>query len=85
MFRAACPGLALLVLVTPARAQPEIRDVTPTYGPLGPARPSLAVPAGDELFFRYTITGVRSDDAGRADGELRVQVTGPDGQGLLDD
>jgi len=85
MFRAAGPAVALLVLVTPARAELEIRDITPTYGPLGPARTSLAVPAGDELFFRYTIAGVRADDAGRADGELRVQVTGPDGRGLHDE
>jgi hypothetical protein len=85
MFRTTCPALAVLVLATPAWAELEIRDITPTYGPLGPARPSLAVPAGDELFFRYTITGVRADAAGRADGELRVQVTGPGGQGVLDD
>jgi hypothetical protein len=85
MFRTTCPGLALIVLVTPAWAELSIRDVTPTYGPLGPARTSLAVPAGDELFFRYTITGVRTDDAGRVDGELQVQLAGPDRRALLDD
>jgi hypothetical protein len=85
MFRTTGPGLALLVLVTPAWAELAIRDVTPTYGPLGPARKSLAVPAGDELYFRYAITGVRTDAAGRVDGELHVQLTGPNGQALLDD
>jgi hypothetical protein len=85
MLRTTCSGLALIVLVTSAWAELELRDVTPTYGPFGPARKSLAVPAGDEVFFRYTISGVHTDDAGRADGELRVQLAGPDGQALLDD
>jgi hypothetical protein len=85
MIRAICPGLVLFVLVTPAWAELKIQDVTPTYGPLGPTRKSLTVPAGDELFFRYTVAGVRTDDAGRADGELRVQIAGPDGKDLLDE
>lgn len=85
MLRTAGPWLAFMVLVTPAGAQPAIRDITPTYGPLGPTRKSWAVPAGDEVYFRYTITGVRTDHAGRVDGELEVQLAGPSGQTLLDE
>jgi hypothetical protein len=83
MVRITCSALGFIMLATPAWAELKIRDITPTYGPLGPVRQSLAVPAGDELFFRYTITGVHTDQAGRADGELRVKLTGPEGHILL--
>lgn len=72
-----CVGL---ILAAPAAAALEIRDVSPTYGPLGPTRPTASVAPGDELCFRYTIVGVHSDGTGRVDGELRIQLTAADGR-----
>ena len=88
----------LLVSAHPASAAPgapgaergrvpaklEIRDIQATYGALGPERRSLEVVPGDEIFFRYTISGLRTDEAGRAEGELRLQVTGADDTVLID-
>jgi hypothetical protein len=84
MFRAICSWLVLTMLATPAWAKLEIRDIKAAYGPLGPERTSLAVVPGDQIFFRYAITGIRTDAAGRAEGELRLQVTDTGGKVLID-
>lgn len=76
--------LGLTLLAAPVRAKLEVRDIQASYGPLGPRRPSLEAVPGDEIFFRYTITGIRTDESGRARGELRLQVTSPDGKVLID-
>ena len=85
MLRAVCPWLVLTMLAAPAWADLEIRDVQAAYGPLGPERRSLEVAPGDEIFFRYTVTGIRTDNAGRAEGAVRLQVTDTDGNVLIDD
>jgi hypothetical protein len=73
-----------MLAAAPAAAQLEIRDIKAAYGPLGPERTSLAVVPGDEVVFRYMIAGIRTDEAGRARGELRMRLTGPDGKVLID-
>lgn len=80
-------ALVLLTLLTSpaAWAKIEIRDITATYTALGPERPaSLEIVPGDEVFFRYTIVGVRTDATGSAQGELRLQVTDSAGKSLID-
>jgi hypothetical protein len=73
-----------MLAAAPAAAQLEIRDIKAAYGPLGPERTSLAVVPGDEIVFRYMIAGIRTDEAGRFQGELRLRLTGPDNKVLLD-
>jgi hypothetical protein len=72
------------MLAAPVWANLDIRDIKAAYGPLGPERKSLEVTPGDTVFFRFAIDGVHTDDAGRADGELRVQLTDPAGKTLVD-
>ncbi len=73
-----------MMAAAPAAAQLEIRDIKAAYGPLGPERTSLAVVPGDEVVFRYTIAGIRTDEAGSARGELRLRLTGAEGKVLID-
>jgi len=82
MLRALCSWLALAILGVPAWANLEIRDIKAAYGPLGSERTSLDVTPGDTIFFRFAITGVRTDAAGRADGEVLVQLTNAAGKTL---
>jgi hypothetical protein len=84
MLRRICSWLVLAMLAVPAWADLEIRDIKAAYGPLGPERRSLDVVPGDTIFFRFGITGIHTDDAGRAEGELRLQLTDPAGKSLLD-
>ncbi len=84
MLRAVCPWLVLTMLAAPAWADLEIRDVQAAHGPLGPQRTSLRVAPGDEIVFRYRIAGIRTDQDGRAQAELRLQVTDADGKALID-
>jgi hypothetical protein len=79
-----CWWLFLATLGVPARANLEIRDVKAAYGPLGPERKSLEITPGDTIYFRFAITGVRTDAAGRADGEVRVRLTNSAGKTVVE-
>jgi hypothetical protein len=81
--------VCLLLLLTlggrPAFASLDIHDVKAAYGPLGPERQSPEVAPGDEITFRFTVVGWRTDEAGRASGEMRMRLTDAKGAVLLDD
>jgi hypothetical protein len=66
-----------------ASAKLEIRDVQASYGQLGPERKSADYFAGDEVYFRYTVTGVRTDAEGRLRGELHMTLADAEGKVLL--
>jgi hypothetical protein len=76
--------VALLVSPLPALAKPEVKNVQPAYGPLGPARPNDDVYPLDEYVVRYQVTGVKPDKDGRADLEITARLTGPDGKVVFD-
>src|SRR4051812_16497425 len=82
--------LAVLVLVlsgalgaTGAEAKLTIGEVQMAFGPLGPTRPSAEFVPGDEIFFRCTATGVKTDAAGKPDLELRIQVQDAGGKEVV--
>ena len=72
----------LLVTLTTASAHAklEIRDVQASHGSLGPERKSAEYIAGDQVFFRFTLAGVRTDADGRMRGEVRITVTDSKGE-----
>ncbi len=60
-------SLFLLVLSANAYAALEIREFQASHGSYGPKRENLNVFANEEVFFRYTVTGVRTDKHGNLD------------------
>jgi hypothetical protein len=78
------PLAAWLLFVIPAFAQakPELRDVQAAHGLLGPERASAEYVAGDEVYYRFTIRGARTDADGRLRGELRVALADAKGKEL---
>jgi hypothetical protein len=73
-----------LLSVVPAlvHAKPEIRDIQAAHGLLGPERKSSEYVAGDEVYYRFTIRGAKTDAEGRLRGELRLTLTGANGKEL---
>jgi hypothetical protein len=66
--------LALALAAQTAHAKLEVRGVQASYGQLGPERKSADYVPGEEVYLRFTLDGVKSDDQGRAGGELRMTV-----------
>jgi hypothetical protein len=75
--------LALTLSGSVAQAKLELRDVQASHGQFGPVRKSNEYVAGDQVYFRYSAAGVRTDDAGRVRGELRMKLTDAKGKVLL--
>lgn len=78
-------GLLLVLLAPlPAFAKLEIRNVQPSHGPLGPARASDDVYPLDEYGVRYQVAGIKPDKDGKADLELTVKLTNPEGRAVYE-
>ena len=60
-------GVVVLLLCSTSWAKLEITKVESAHGMLGPERKTLDFCPLDELFFRYQVTGVKTD----ADGHMR--------------
>ena len=76
-------ALALIAVPTAAQAKLEIRDVQASHGQLGPERKSSEYVAGDQVYFRFTMAGVRSDNDGRTRAEMKIVVTDAAGKKLI--
>jgi hypothetical protein len=73
---------AILLASSPSTAlgKLEVRDVQASYGSLGPERKSNEYVAGDQVFIRYSLAGIRSDADGRTRCELLMIVTDAKGK-----
>ena len=67
-FVAAC--LALALSATAAQAQLAITNIEASHGCVGPARQSREYFQGDQVFFRYVVSGAQMDKAG----DLNVEI-----------
>ncbi len=74
MRRALLATAVLVLAASPAFAKLEVEKIEACYGQLGPARKSLDIYPYDEIGFRFTVTGARADDEGRADVEVGYKV-----------
>jgi hypothetical protein len=63
---------AFVLATQAAVAMPEMRDVSAAHGQLGPERKSAEYVRGDEVFIRFTTTGLRTDKDGRVRVELEI-------------
>ncbi len=73
-----------LSLANAAFAKLEVRNIQPCQGALGPARASDDVFPHDEYVVRYQLAGVKADKDGKADLEVAIRLTNPDGKTVLD-
>jgi hypothetical protein len=76
--------VAAFALSSSAQAKLEIRDVQASHGQLGPERKSNEYVQGDQVYFRFKMTGVRTDEDGRTRAEMRIVVTDAKGEKLID-
>src|SRR5262245_42675828 len=76
--------LLLLLVPLSAVAKLEIKNVQPAHGPLGPARTSDGVYPLDEYLVRYQVAGVKANADGRAELEVSVRLTNPDGKAVYE-
>ena len=74
----------LLLAPLSAIAKVEIKNVQPAYGPLGPARANDDVYPLDEYHVRYQVAGVKPNKDGKADLEVDVKLSNPDGKAAYD-
>jgi hypothetical protein len=80
------PLLAVLVTALAAGTAPaklELRDIQASHGQLGPQRKSDDYVLGDEVYYRYTIAGVKPDADGRLAVEIHLRVTDAQGKEVL--
>jgi hypothetical protein len=76
--------LSLTLSAAAAEAKLTIRDVQAAHGQFGPERKSAEYVAGDQVYLRYTATGLRTDDEGRVRADIVLRLTDAKGQKLLD-
>lgn len=79
MFRHFTAMVVLLVAAAPAQAGLEIQNIQAAYAPLLPERKTLEYYSQDLIYFRYLVTGAKTDDQGQVDVEAVVKLV--DGNG----
>ncbi|HSQ54187.1 MAG TPA: hypothetical protein VLM40_00460 [Gemmata sp.] len=76
--------LAITLSAAVAEAKLEVREIQAAHGQFGPERKSADYVAGDQVYFRYTLSGVRTDDEGRVKAEIVLRLTDVRGEKLLE-
>jgi len=80
MARSMLAFVVFLLWATTAHAKLQIANIKAAYGPLGPERQSQVYYPGDEVVFRYLLTGVRSNAKGEANVAIFVQIADASGK-----
>lgn len=80
MARAGLAVVLLLFGATAARADLTLRNIQAAYGTLGPERKSIDYFPYDEVFFRYTITGLQTDRQGDMDVLIESRIVDENGK-----
>jgi hypothetical protein len=75
MSRSLFTFLVVLLSGTTVHAKLEIANVQAAYGPVGPKRESRVYYAGEEILFRYLLTGVKTNAKFEADLSITTHVT----------
>lgn len=75
--------LATALAASSASAKLELRDVQASHGQLGPERKSDGYVLGDEVYYRFTIAGVKPDADGRLAAEIHLRVADAKGKEVL--
>src|SRR5262245_56968747 len=83
MIRSGLSIAALLLAAAVAQGGLEVRKVQAAYGLFGPERKTLELFPGDEVLFRFTVSGARLGDDGRTDIVLSLNLTNANSDILL--
>jgi len=70
----ALAGFGVLFWNIPAHAKLQIENVQACYGPFGPERKAFELYPFDNLFVRFTVTGLKTDAAGKADTSATLKL-----------
>jgi hypothetical protein len=84
VFVLALAGLGILFWSTPAQAKLQIENVQACYGPFGPERKAFELYPFDNLFVRFTATGLKTDAAGKADTTVKLKLVDAKGNVIGD-
>lgn len=77
---------ALIAALTLTPAQPgglSVKNVRPTYGAMGAARPDNKFPAGDELFLAFDVEGAKADPNGAVSVAVGMELSDSKGNRLF--
>ena len=77
-------GVVVLIFSSTSWAKLEITKVESAHGMLGPERKTLDFCPLDELFFRYQVSGVKTDADGKTDVEVTMTLANPNGKVVVD-
>jgi hypothetical protein len=80
MKRSLAAAVALVLWAATAYAKLEIQDIKPVYGILGPERKNLDLMPFEDVIFRFRITGMKLDDAGKTDLTVNMVLTNASGK-----
>lgn len=77
-------AVLLIATATPGQSSDlAIRNITTTYGQLGPPRADLRYIAGDLLHFQFDISGLSHDEAGRLRYVTQLELIGPGNKAIF--
>jgi len=80
VFILALVGCIIPSWSAPAQAKLQIENVQACYGPFGPERKAFELYPFDNLFIRFTVTGLKTDAAGKADTTVKVKLVDAKGR-----
>lgn len=83
MIRSCLGLLTVLITTTVVQAKIDIEGVQAVYGIFGPERKSLETYPGDEMIFRFLVTGAKVDDNGQTDAVMSLKLTNNNNDVLL--
>lgn len=80
MIRSIIAAAFLLALSNALFAEVKIANIKARYSVLGPERASLEAQVGDEIYFTFLVTGLKTDADGMFNVDLRIKVTDESGK-----
>lgn len=75
--------LWLGMMASPLFAELKISNLQVRSYKFGPERPSLEIVPGDEVIFRFLVSGVKTDETGKMDAEIIQKITDPEGKVIV--
>jgi hypothetical protein len=83
MARSLLTFVVIFLWATTVHAKLDITNIQAAYGPVGPVRESPVYYPGDEIVFRYLLTGVGTNARGEIDVDTTLQITDASGKNLF--
>src|SRR5438552_1643048 len=80
IVRSTLAAVLVLLATAAAHADLSVRNIQASEGPLGPERKSYDYLPHDEVYYRYTITGLRTDKQGDIDIVIESKIFDENGK-----